>query len=61
VQKADNSALLRQIAQLERPLREGRKTLRREQRSQALKNGDLRQPSEGRGPFRSSALPPQVE
>lgn len=44
VQKADNSALLSQIAQLERPLREARKALRREARSQSLKNRDLRQP-----------------
>lgn len=40
VQKADNSALLRHIAQLDRSLRTQRKTLRREQRSQAHKNGD---------------------
>jgi hypothetical protein len=41
VQKPDNSALLSHIAQLERPLREARKALRREQRSQALKKRDL--------------------
>jgi hypothetical protein len=46
-QKADNSALLSHLAQLDRPLREARKDLRREARSQALKDSDPRQPARG--------------
>jgi hypothetical protein len=44
VQKADNSALLSHLAQIDRSFRAERKALRREARSQALKNSDLRQP-----------------
>ena len=42
--KSDNSALLSHIAQLDRSLGAERKALRREARSQAHKNSDLRQP-----------------
>jgi hypothetical protein len=48
VQKPDNSALLSRIAQLERPLREARKSLRRELRSQARENRDPCDDSERR-------------
>jgi hypothetical protein len=44
VHKAENSALLSHVAQLDRSLRAQRKTLRRETRSQAHKNRDPRQP-----------------
>lgn len=45
VQKADNSALLSHIAQLDRGLRESRKLMRRKARSQARKNADLCAPA----------------
>ena len=48
VQKPDNSALLSRIAQLERPLREARRSLRRELRSQARKDRDPCDDSERR-------------
>ena len=41
VHKADNSALLSHIAQLDRSLRGGRKALRRKARSQAHKSADM--------------------
>jgi hypothetical protein len=44
VQKADNSALLSHVAQLDRSLRGQRKALRRQARSQAHKSSHLRQP-----------------
>lgn len=52
VRKADNSALLSHLAQLDRSLRAERKALRRQARSHAHKNLDPRQPAErsGRGP-----------
>jgi hypothetical protein len=44
VRKADNSALLGHLAQLDRSLRAERKALRREARSHPHKNPDPRQP-----------------
>jgi len=54
VRKADNSALLSHLAQLDRPLREARNELRREARSRAHKNPDLRQPPAGRSRLKGS-------
>jgi hypothetical protein len=51
VHKAENSALLSHVAQLDRSLRGQRKTLRRAARSQARKSADLRQPSGAAGPL----------
>lgn len=53
VHKADNSALLSHVAQLDRSLREQRKALRREQRSQPHKS---RVPRQSRGPADAGSI-----
>jgi hypothetical protein len=55
VHKADNSALLSHVAQLDRSLRAQRKALRRAARSQAHKSADPRQPRGAAGPLAEPA------